>query len=132
MTDNTVIDALLQVVHKIENDNALQEQLKKHYDFFDENKNVIVITGHRRENFGEKFEGISAAIAKAANKNPDAQFVYPVHLNPRVQEPVNRLQNGKANVFLIEPLEYLPFVNLMRLSTVILTDSGAYKKKRQV
>ena len=129
VTGNTVIDALLQVVHKIENDNALQEQLKKHYDFLDENKNVIVVTGHRRENFGERFEGVCAAIAEAANKNPDAQFVYPVHLNPRVQEPVNRLLSGKANVFLIEPLEYLPFVNLMRLSTVILTDSGGIQEE---
>ena len=75
VTGNTVIDALLQVVHKIENDNTLQEHLKKHYGFLDENKNVVVITGHRRENFGQGFEDICAAIAEAANKNPDVQFV---------------------------------------------------------
>ncbi len=129
VTGNTVIDALLEVVRKIENDTALQEQLMQYYDFVDENKDLVVITGHRRESFGEGFENICAAIAEAANKNPSVQFVYPVHLNPSVQEPVNRLLNGLANVYLIEPLEYLPFVNLMRLSTLILTDSGGIQEE---
>ena len=129
ITGNTVIDALLKVVEKIELDKTLQESLKQHYSFLDEAKDLVVITGHRRENFGGGFENICAAIAESAKNNPDVQYVYPVHLNPNVQEPVNRLLNGLGNVYLIEPLEYLPFVNLMRLSTVILTDSGGIQEE---
>lgn len=129
VTGNTVIDALLQVVRKIESDLSLQEELKKYYSFLDESKDLVVITGHRRESFGQGFENICSAIGELAEKNPDTQFVYPVHLNPNVQEPVNRLLQGKGNVHLIEPLDYLPFVNLMRLSTIILTDSGGIQEE---
>jgi len=129
VTGNTVIDAFLQVVKKIENSALLQQRLKKHYEFLDESKDLVVITGHRRESFGAGFENICAAIAEAAKLHPEVQFVYPVHLNPNVQEPVNRLLNDIRNVFLIEPLDYLPFVNLMRLSTVILTDSGGIQEE---
>jgi UDP-N-acetylglucosamine 2-epimerase (non-hydrolysing) len=129
VTGNTVIDALLKVVKKIEQSKVLQRDLKKYYTFVDENKELVVITGHRRENFGQGFENICQAIAEVATEKPDVQFVYPVHLNPSVREPVNRLLSGLDNVYLIEPLEYLPFVNLMRLSTVILTDSGGIQEE---
>ena len=129
ITGNTVIDSLLQVVAKIEGDLNLQKLLKKQYAFLNEEKDLVVITGHRRESFGQGFENICLAISTAANQNPDVQFVYPVHLNPSVQEPVNRLLSGLGNVHLIPPLEYLPFVNLMRLSTIILTDSGGIQEE---
>jgi UDP-N-acetylglucosamine 2-epimerase (non-hydrolysing) len=129
VTGNTVIDALLQVVEKINCSVKLQKELKKHYEFLDESKELVVITGHRRENFGQGFENICSAIAESARLNPQVQFVYPVHLNPNVQEPVNRQLNGLDNVFLIEPLDYLPFVNLMRISTFILTDSGGIQEE---
>lgn len=129
VTGNTVIDALLQVVKKINCSIELQRDLKKHYEFLDETKELVVITGHRRENFGLGFENICAAIAESAKLNPSVQFIYPVHLNPNVQEPVTRLLRGLTNVFLIEPLDYLPFVNLMRLSTLILTDSGGIQEE---
>jgi len=129
VTGNTVIDALLGVVKKIEGSDALQTELKKHYAFLDESKDLVVITGHRRENFGLGFENICQAIAQVAQEKPEVQFVYPVHLNPSVQEPVRRLLKDLQNVFLIDPLEYLPFVNLMRLSTVILTDSGGIQEE---
>jgi UDP-N-acetylglucosamine 2-epimerase (non-hydrolysing) len=129
VTGNTVIDALLKVVEKIENSLELQKELKINYPFLDEKKDLVVITGHRRENFGQGFENICQSIAEVAKEKPDTQFVYPVHLNPSVREPVNRLLTGLDNVHLIEPLEYLPFVNLMRLSTVILTDSGGIQEE---
>lgn len=129
ITGNTVIDALLKVVEKIESNTSLQQELKASYNFLDESKEIVVITGHRRENFGGGFESICAAIAESAKENPNVQYIYPVHLNPNVQEPVNRLLSDLANVFLIEPLEYLPFVNLMRLSTIILTDSGGIQEE---
>ena len=129
VTGNTVIDALLKVVEKIESSSSLQDELKQSYSFLDESKDLVVITGHRRENFGGGFENICAAIAESAKNNPNVQYVYPVHLNPNVQEPVNRLLKNLGNVYLIDPLEYLPFVNLMRLSTVILTDSGGIQEE---
>ncbi len=129
VTGNTVIDALLSVINKIESDAQLQEDLKSHYDFLNEDKDLVVITGHRRENFGSGFENICKAISESAKQHPNVQYVYPVHLNPNVREPVNRLLKGLDNVFLVEPLEYLPFVNLMRLSTVLLTDSGGIQEE---
>lgn len=129
ITGNTVIDALLSVVHKIEKSEELQASLMKHYEFLDLNSDVVVVTGHRRENFGSGFEDICMAISESAKEHPNVQYVYPVHLNPNVREPVNRLLADLKNVHLIEPLEYLPFVNLMRLSTVILTDSGGIQEE---
>ncbi len=129
VTGNTVIDALLKVVASIEKNTDLQQQLKSNYPFLDEAKDLVVVTGHRRENFGQGFENICQSIAAVAKEKPSVQFVYPVHLNPSVREPVNRLLTGLDNVHLIEPLEYLPFVNLMRLSTVILTDSGGIQEE---
>ena len=89
----------------------------------------ILITGHRRESFGGGFERICQAIATLANKYPDHNFVYPVHLNPNVQEPVNRLLAKHQNVILIEPQEYLPFVYLMDNAKIILTDSGGIQEE---
>jgi UDP-N-acetylglucosamine 2-epimerase (non-hydrolysing) len=129
VTGNTVIDALLEVVNKIEMNTKLQAKLKLNYPFISEDKDLVVVTGHRRENFGDGFENICQAIADVAKQKPDCQFVYPVHLNPSVREPVNRILVGLDNVHLIEPLEYLPFVNLMRLSTIILTDSGGIQEE---
>ncbi len=129
VTGNTVIDALLEVVSSIEGSELLQKKLKEYYSFLDEDLDIVVITGHRRESFGEGFENICAAIAESASLHPNVQFVYPVHLNPSVQGPVKRILNNIDNVFLIEPLEYLPFVNLMRLATIILTDSGGIQEE---
>ncbi len=129
VTGNTVIDALLKVVESIENNIDLQKKLKNNYPFVDEAKDLVVITGHRRESFGQGFEDICQSIAAVAKEKPDVQFVYPMHLNPSVREPVSRLLTGLDNVYLIEPLEYVPFVNLMRLSTIILTDSGGIQEE---
>ena len=90
---------------------------------------MILITGHRRENFGEGFERICKAIQNLATRYPGVDFVYPVHLNPNVREPVNRLLNNLPNVHLIEPQEYLPFVYLMTRAHLILTDSGGIQEE---
>ena len=89
----------------------------------------VLITGHRRENFGGGFERICEAIAQLARQHPEVDFVYPVHLNPQVREPVNRLLSGQGNIHLIEPLDYLPFVYLMGRSHIILTDSGGIQEE---
>ncbi|MFT6916070.1 MAG: UDP-N-acetylglucosamine 2-epimerase (non-hydrolyzing) [Motiliproteus sp.] len=129
VTGNTVIDALLQVKHKLETDTALNTELAARFPFLDADKKLVLITGHRRESFGGGFERICQAINLLANEFPKAQFVYPVHLNPNVQEPVNRLLSGLANVTLIEPQDYLPFVYLMNHCTLILTDSGGIQEE---
>lgn len=126
---NTVIDALLYVINKIEVNTELQAELKKNYPFVNEDKDLVVITCHWSENFGDGFENVCQAIADVAKQKPDCQFVYPVHLNQCVREPVNRILIGLGNVYLIELFEYLPFVNLMRLSTIILTDSGGAQEE---
>jgi UDP-N-acetylglucosamine 2-epimerase (non-hydrolysing) len=94
-----------------------------------EQRRIVLITGHRRESFGSGFERICQAIAMSAARFPDHDFVYPVHLNPNVREPVNRLLKGLSNVFLIEPMDYLPFVYLMDRSHIILTDSGGIQEE---
>lgn len=128
ITGNTVIDALLEVNEKIHTDTALAAKLANHFPFLDASKKLILVTGHRRENFGKGFENICAALAELA-KRPEVQIVYPVHLNPQVQEPVNRLLGGLPNVVLIEPQDYLPFVYLMGTSTLLLTDSGGVQEE---
>jgi UDP-N-acetylglucosamine 2-epimerase (non-hydrolysing) len=129
VTGNTVIDALLQVRDRIKNDAALQESFAKTFRFVDPAKRLVLVTGHRRENFGEGFERICQALARIATTHADVQVVYPVHLNPQVQEPVKRLLGGIGNVHLIAPLDYLPFVYLMDRSTLILTDSGGIQEE---
>jgi UDP-N-acetylglucosamine 2-epimerase (non-hydrolysing) len=129
VTGNTVIDALLAVRAKLESASALSGELAARFPFLRPNARLLLITGHRRENFGDGFERICEAIATLARRYPDMDLLYPVHLNPNVQEPVNRLLSGIANVHLIEPLDYLPFVYLMTRSTVILTDSGGVQEE---
>jgi len=129
VTGNTVIDALLDVIEKLETNIELKSSLQEKFDFLDENKRLVLITGHRRESFGGGFERICEAIAQMATAFPDVEFVYPMHLNPNVREPVNRLLADLNNVFLIEPLDYLPFVYLMNKSYVLLTDSGGIQEE---
>lgn len=129
VTGNTVIDALLQVREMIHADAELQSRLAARFSFLDARKRLVLVTGHRRENFGGGFERICEALARIARENADVQVVYPVHLNPNVQEPVKRLLGGIGNVYLIDPQDYLPFVYLMNMSTIILTDSGGIQEE---
>jgi UDP-N-acetylglucosamine 2-epimerase (non-hydrolysing) len=129
VTGNTVIDALLQVKQKVEQDQTLVEQFQGHFSFLEQEKKLILVTGHRRENFGQGFLNICQALANLAKKYPDIQIVYPVHLNPNVQQPVNALLADIDNVYLIAPQDYLPFVYLMNRSYLILTDSGGIQEE---
>lgn len=137
VTGNTVIDALHWVVKKLESDLHLrdtvsQELLGMGYDVnrLDNGRRLVLITGHRRENFGEGFFNICHAINKLAETYPRVDFVYPMHLNPSVREPVMEIiGNDKPNVFLIEPLQYLQFVYLMEKSYLVLTDSGGVQEE---
>lgn len=128
VTGNTVIDALFAVVNKIEADAALNSELALRFPFLVPDKRLVLVTGHRRENFGEGFEQICHALKEIASRG-DVQVVYPVHLNPNVQGPVNRILGGAAGVHLIEPLDYLPFVYLMSRAHVIITDSGGIQEE---
>jgi UDP-N-acetylglucosamine 2-epimerase (non-hydrolysing) len=131
VTGNTVVDALLATVARIERDPGLQDQLDARLPVLDARRPIVLVTGHRRENFGTGFEQICAALADLAALQGDAalQIVYPVHLNPNVREPVRRLLGARANVHLIEPLDYLGFVRLMQRATLILTDSGGVQEE---
>lgn len=129
VTGNTVIDALLWVKQKLSADIKLRNSISAQLPFLNEQRRIVLITGHRRESFGSGFERICQAIAMSAARFPDHDFVYPVHLNPNVREPVNRLLKGLSNVFLIEPMDYLPFVYLMDRSHIILTDSGGIQEE---
>ncbi|NIY87093.1 non-hydrolyzing UDP-N-acetylglucosamine 2-epimerase [Vibrio campbellii] len=129
VTGNTVIDALLMVKDKIDNDAALNEQLAAQFPMLKEDKKLILVTGHRRESFGGGFERICEALARTAKENPDSQILYPVHLNPNVREPVNRILSNVDNVHLIEPQQYLPFIYLMSRAHIILTDSGGIQEE---
>ena len=128
VTGNTVIDALLEVAQRLQQDKELRRQFDERFSFIDPAKRLILVTGHRRENFGQGFENICQALAALARRG-DVQVVYPVHLNPNVQEPVNRILALEPNVHLIEPLDYLPFVYLMDRSTLIITDSGGVQEE---
>lgn len=127
VTGNTVIDALQQVVEKLKTP-ALAEGFKQQFGFLDPNKKLILVTGHRRENFGDGFERICQAL-KTLSERPDVQIVYPVHLNPSVQEPVKRILGNASQVHLIEPQDYLPFVYLMSQAHIIITDSGGVQEE---
>lgn len=129
VTGNTVIDALLQVVEKLQHSTALSQQLAASYPFLDKNKKMILVTGHRRESFGGGFERICQALAQLALRHKNIQIVYPVHLNPNVREPVERLLQGIDNIHLISPQDYLPFVYLMNQAYLILTDSGGIQEE---
>ena len=129
ITGNTVIDALLTVKEKVETDRAVIAQFEQQFNFLDSTKKLILVTGHRRENFGQGFLNICTALANLAKQYPDVQIVYPVHLNPNVQKPVNELLSDISNIHLIAPQDYLPFVYLMNRSYLILTDSGGIQEE---
>ncbi|MGQ8975332.1 non-hydrolyzing UDP-N-acetylglucosamine 2-epimerase [Acinetobacter schindleri] len=129
VTGNTVIDALLTVKEKVENDQEIISQFEQQFNFLDPNKKLILVTGHRRENFGQGFLNICSALANIAKQHPEVQIVYPVHLNPNVQKPVNDLLSDISNIHLIAPQDYLPFVYLMNRSYLILTDSGGIQEE---
>lgn len=129
VTGNTVIDALLAVSARLDREVHLRAEQARRFDFLDDDKRLILVTGHRRESFGGGFERICRALAQIAADHPDTEILYPVHLNPNVQEPVRRLLQGRPNIHLIEPQDYLPFVYLMNRACLILTDSGGIQEE---
>jgi UDP-N-acetylglucosamine 2-epimerase (non-hydrolysing) len=129
ITGNTVIDSLFQVVAMLEDNDFLSDQLRQQFSFLAPDKQIILVTGHRRESFGDGFERICEALVQTARKFCDVQIVYPVHLNPNIQEPVNRILSGIENIYLSEPLDYLPFVFLMKRAHIVLTDSGGIQEE---
>ena len=131
VTGNTVVDALLSVVEKLKKDPIIRRQMDQQFDYLDSTKRLILVTGHRRENFGDGFESICRALACIAEKHDDVEILYPVHLNPNVQEPVKRIlgKDKHKNIHLIEPIDYLPFVYLMDRSYLIITDSGGIQEE---
>jgi UDP-N-acetylglucosamine 2-epimerase (non-hydrolysing) len=131
VTGNTVIDALLAVVKKLRLDEVAQQALRERFAFLDPAKRLILVTGHRRENFGEGFQNICQALADIAAEHPDVEVLYPVHLNPNVRKPVQEILAARklSNVHLIDPVDYLPFVYLMDRSHLIITDSGGVQEE---
>lgn len=129
VTGNTVIDALLDVVARLDTNAALQAQAAKPFRQLDLGRKFILVTGHRRESFGGGFERICQALMDIAQQHQEVDIIYPVHLNPNVREPVNRLLVGIPNIHLIDPLDYLPFVYLMSRAHIILTDSGGIQEE---
>ena len=132
VTGNTVIDALLMAVDIIATKTGMEEQIHKEIQekgYTVGERDYILVTGHRRENFGEGFLHICKAIRELDSKYPDIDIVYPVHLNPNVQKPVYELLSGLDNVFLISPLDYLPFIYAMQHSILLLTDSGGVQEE---
>lgn len=140
ITGNTVIDALHMVVNKLKNDETLAKEQKEilkqaGYDVnrLADGKKLVLITGHRRENFGEGFIHMVTAIKDLKNKYPDVDFVYPMHLNPNVRKPIHKVfgedLSNLGNMFFIEPLQYLEFVYLMEKATIVLTDSGGIQEE---
>ena len=132
VTGNTVIDALLMAVDIIATKTGMEEQIHKEIQekgYTVGERDYILVTGHRRENFGEGFLHICKAIRELASQYPDIDIVYPVHLNPNVQKPVYELLSGLDNVFLISPLDYLPFIYAMQHSILLLTDSGGVQEE---
>lgn len=129
VTGNTVIDALLDVSRRLDTDPGLRAEAASPTSSLTASGRVILVTGHRRESFGGGFERICQALVKIARDHPDVSIIYPVHLNPNVRGPVNRLLTGIENIHLIEPLDYLPFVHLMKNAYLILTDSGGIQEE---
>jgi len=128
VTGNTVIDALHEAVKIMDDDSALTAKLAAQFPFLDPTKRLVLVTGHRRENFGDGFIHICNAIKRVASR-PDVQVVYPMHMNPNVRKPVNEILGGLTNVHLIEPLDYLSFLYMMRQSYLIMTDSGGVQEE---
>lgn len=128
VTGNTVVDALFDVTEEIERRGELKKALREQFSFLDADKRLVLVTGHRRENFGKGFENICQALAQLSGRS-DVEILYPVHLNPSVQEPVRRILGGLPNVHLIAPQDYLPFVYLMGRSYLIISDSGGIQEE---
>lgn len=128
VTGNTVIDALLDVIQLIDSSPQLLSKFKEQFSFLEPRRRTILVTGHRRESFGKRFENICYALLEMSRRE-DVQIVYPAHLNPNVQKPVKRILDAAQNVHLIEPLDYLSFVYLMKESFLILTDSGGVQEE---
>ncbi|QXB44913.1 non-hydrolyzing UDP-N-acetylglucosamine 2-epimerase [Acinetobacter seifertii] len=132
VTGNTVVDALMYVLQRIENHPILKEKIKskicEQYQL-DETRKIILVTGHRRENFGQGFINICEGLKELAKNNPDIDIVYPVHLNPNVQKPVNEILSDLTNVYLIDPLQYEEFIYMMNESYFIITDSGGIQEE---
>ena len=129
VTGNTVIDALLMTVENLKSDPAVLSEMASRFPMIRKESRLLLVTGHRRESFGDGFERICEALTLIAQKYPDVDIVYPVHLNPNVQEPVNRLLDAIPNIHLIDPQPYLSFVYLMNEATLILTDSGGVQEE---
>lgn len=131
VTGNTVIDALYAMVRRIDSDRALQAELRSRFAMADNYAQMVLITGHRRENFGQGFENICRAIVRLANDHPKVAFIYPVHLNPQVRRPVEMIVGAaeRRNIFLIEPVDYLSFVALLHRCYLVLTDSGGIQEE---
>ena len=133
VTGNTVIDALFLMIDKIEKNVNLRDEitsiLRSKYSNFGSERKFILVTGHRRENFGDGFLNICDALKNIAQNNPEIDIVYPVHLNPNVQKPVREILSNLSNVYLIDPLEYEKFVYLMSKSFFIITDSGGIQEE---
>lgn len=129
VTGNTVIDSLFTTIQKLDSASEYKHKLEEQFKFLDKNKKLILVTGHRRESFGQGFKDICNALLKVATSYKDIQIIYPVHLNPNVREPVTRLLGHVNNIFLVEPLDYLPFIYLMNCSHIVLTDSGGIQEE---
>ncbi|SEK05635.1 non-hydrolyzing UDP-N-acetylglucosamine 2-epimerase [Paraburkholderia diazotrophica] len=129
LTGNTVIDALLQVKDRLDDDPVLAESIAARYPFLDPRRRLVLVTGHRRESFGEPFRHFCQALRELAQCHDDIQLVYPVHLNPNVRAPVQEILAGQSNIYLIEPQDYLPFVFLMSRAYLIVTDSGGIQEE---
>lgn len=128
VTGNTVIDALLEVVARIEANPDLRARLNEKFSYLDPAKRLILVTGHRRESFGEGFESICRALRRLAAR-PDVEILYPVHLNPNVQTTVRRILSSAMHVHLTDPLDYLPFVHVLRRADIVITDSGGIQEE---
>jgi len=129
VTGNTVIDALKMTVRHLQHDKSKLKKYQNQFSFLNNENKIVLITGHRRENFGAGFESLCAAIKELANNRKDIDFVYPVHLNPNVEGPVRKNLGGIKNIHLLKPLEYEPFVYLMMTSAIIVTDSGGIQEE---
>ena len=133
VTGNTVIDSLLMVGERIDSDEALRNEIEEKISFlgfsYNKNRKMILVTGHRRENFGQGFLNICESLKELAKAHKEVDFVYPVHLNPNVQKPVKEILTGISNVYLIQPLDYLPFVYLLNRCHLVLTDSGGVQEE---
>lgn len=129
VTGNTVIDTLLDTLQILDKNTHLMREYKQQFSFLDSSRRMILVTGHRRENFGGGFERMCDALRLIAKRFPEVDIVYPVHLNPQVQEPVNKLLSEIKNIYLIPPVDYLAFVYFMKNAYFILTDSGGVQEE---